>query len=149
MRREWWLFVRAAVNFGLEKQHRWQTSPTGVINCVFHLSKEKVLTKEFVRFSKSGRKKKIPQASHQQLSTKCQENWEKKKKRIHQMPFQRQTQKEVNRQFPGWLIPRGACPVGLQTFQLYDLGKDRILVRRKLVWHCQLLPRVFLCCCCC
>ena len=55
------------------------------------------------------------------------------KKRIHQMPFQRQTQKEVKRQFPGWLIPGGACPVGLKTFQLYDLGKDRILVRRKLV----------------
>lgn len=60
------------------------------------------------------------------------------------MPFQRQTQKEINRQFLGWLISRGACPVGLKTFQLYDLGKDRILVRRKLVWHCQLLPKVFL-----
>lgn len=47
--------------------------------------------------------------------------------------FSRQTQKEINRQFLGWLIPRGACPVGPKTFQLYDLGKDRILVRRKLV----------------
>ena len=57
----------------------------------------------------------------------------KKKNRIRQIPFQRQTQKEVNRQFPGWLLPTGACPVGLKTFQLYDLGKDRILDRRKLV----------------
>ena len=149
MRREWWLFVRDGVNFGLEKQHRWQTSPTGVINCVFHLSKEKVLTKEFVRFSKSGRKKKSPKLLTSSYQQNVKKTGKKKKKRIHQMPFQRQTQKEVNRQFPGWLIPRGACPVGLQTFQLYDLGKDRILVRRKLVWHCQLLPRVFLCCCCC
>ena len=75
-------------------------------------------------------KKKSPKL----LTSSYQQNVKKTgKKRIHQMPFQRQTQKEVKRQFPGWLIPGGACPVGLKTFQLYDLGKDRILVRRKLV----------------
>ena len=81
MRREWWLFVRAAVNFGLEKQHRWQTSPTGVINCVFHLSKEKVLTKEFVRFSKSGRKKKSPKLLTSSYQQNVKKTGEKKKKK--------------------------------------------------------------------
>ena len=52
--------MRAGVKLGLGKQHHWQTSSTGIINPVFHLSKEKVLTKEFVGFSKSGRKKKNP-----------------------------------------------------------------------------------------
>ena len=66
--------MRAGVKLGLGKQHHWQTSSTGIINPVFHLSKEKVLTKEFVRFSKSGRKKK---KSPKLLTSSYQQNVKK------------------------------------------------------------------------